>query len=84
MCVYRSPKGNVKGFLTNLGNFIGVYGKGKKDTIICGDFNIDFLESNLKNLKGKRKLCEILDEYGFRNILKNATRITSNSQTLID
>ena len=84
MCVDRSPKGKVKEFLTNLETFIRIYGINKKDTIICGDFNIDFLESNLKNVKGKRKLCEILDEYGFKNILKNATRITSNSETLID
>ena len=84
VCVYRSPKGNVNVFLDKLESFLRMYGKDKKELVMCGDINIDYLTSNFRKTTWKRKLCAILDEYGCRNILKNATRITLNTQTLID
>jgi len=52
--------------------------------LVCGDFNIDFLSTDFRKKTVKRKLKGLLDEYGFRNILKNATRVTFSSETMID
>lgn len=50
-----------------------------KETIIIGDINCDFLKpTNNKSIK------EILKRFGFKQIIKHATRITNLSNTLID
>jgi len=54
--IYRSPKGNVNEFSYNLENFLKMFSKGKKDIIICGDLNIEFLGNNFKRATDKRKL----------------------------
>ena len=50
-----------------------------KETLILGDFNVDFLKNdNNKVIKDTFKL------HGFTQLIKYATRITKDSQTLID
>ena len=50
-----------------------------KEIIILGDFNYDFL-----NPTSGRTLKENLRDYGLMQIIKEPTRITNNSSTLID
>jgi Reverse transcriptase (RNA-dependent DNA polymerase)/Endonuclease-reverse transcriptase len=50
------------------------------DIIITGDFNIDFSKPNLY----QRKLQYIFESFGLVQMTKNFTRITNNSETLID
>ena len=50
-----------------------------KETIILGDFNVDW-----KSKPKKKKLKSILDKRGFNQLMDRPTRITDNSQTTID
>ena len=51
-----------------------------KDTIILGDFNIDLLQ----NLYEKNKLVQLTESFGLTQVIKEPTRITDQSATLID
>lgn len=80
-CVYRSPCENVNVFLnefeTSLINNLPI-----SNEIICfGDFNIDLLNFNsvISN-----KFNTILESTGLKQIIETATRVTSNSATLLD
>ena len=50
------------------------------DVILVGDFNIDLLKSNRKPLKWQ----SLLETYNLHQIIKEATRVTADSSTLID
>ncbi len=53
--------------------------KENKEIIILGDFNADYLKPNdNKEIKG------IFQLFGFKQLIKTATRITKESSTLID
>ena len=51
-----------------------------KEVIIIGDLNCNMLTSN--SLSGN--LQQFLEEYGFSQLIMDPTRVTSDSQTLID
>ena len=50
-----------------------------KDIICLGDFNVNYLKS-----KNNKEFKDIFTLYGFTQLIKNATRITELSSTLID
>lgn len=82
-CVYRSP--SCRGEQENM--FINDFIKWCDDRIdetdnivICGDFNINWL----KDSAAKKKLCEGLNDLNLLQIVKQPTRITESSTTLID
>lgn len=53
--------------------------KEQKETIIMGDFNIDYSRSNVsKDFKSQ------MSSYGFKQLVKTATRITKDTSSLID
>ena len=54
-----------------------------KDVFILGDFNCDMLNPNKPPNQG-RDLMDIMDIFAFENLISGATRITDNSQTLLD
>jgi len=83
-CIYRSPQGNVNNFLANLEELLKKHSLNKKKIIICGDFNIDFLGKNIKKISEKKKLCDLFDEFGFKNSITSATRKTLTSESMID
>lgn len=50
-----------------------------KETILLGDLNADYLKKN-----DNKELKSIIQQNGFTQIIKNPTRITKDSNTLID
>ena len=51
----------------------------KSETIIYGDYNINWLDK-----KTKQKLKTMMLKYNFQQMVNLPTRITRNSKTLID
>jgi hypothetical protein len=48
ICIYRSPAGDFHYFLTNLEMFLNSIFSNTNDIIICGDFNINYIQENKK------------------------------------
>jgi exonuclease III len=53
--------------------------KPKREFLICGDFNVNFLEDN-----GQKKLVLLLQSYNIISTVQFPIRITENSSTAID
>ena len=53
-----------------------------KEVIILGDFNCDLLSSTTSN--HTRKFLDLIEVFQFDQIITQPTRITQNSETLID
>jgi exonuclease III len=64
MCVYRTPNSNINTFIEILDTIINNLINKRKSIIIVGDFNIDFLGSNV-NLQ----LQTTLNSYGLQAIV---------------
>jgi hypothetical protein len=52
----------------------------KIKAIVCGDFNVDYMENSHK----KNKFEDILNSYNLRSIITFPTRVGPNSSTIID
>jgi len=78
--VYRAPSGNFDYFLNKLDNILNSLLKHKAEFIICGDFNINYLEINNK----KNQLNNMFCTYNLTSTVYFPTRIVNNSATLID
>ena len=79
---YRPPEGSLylsPNFDIELQNMLTSATCENKEIIILGDFNYDFL-----NPTSGRTLKENLKDNGLMQIIKDPTRITNNSSTLID
>ena len=64
--VYRSPTSNTAYFLNNLEAALSQVHNNTVDTILCGDFNINYLSDNqskqaLNSLLTSYSLCGIID-----------------------
>jgi len=80
VCVYRSPDGDFAIFLQKLETVIKKIIVRKKQIILCGDWNINFMQESKK----LRDLQEILLLYNLVNTVTSPTRVTKNSTSLID
>ncbi|MGL5028572.1 MAG: endonuclease/exonuclease/phosphatase family protein, partial [Wolbachia pipientis] len=81
--IYRAPSGNLNTFfekLTQLMNIIE-YKKRKHDIVICGDFNINILNTRSA---GYSQLNTFIKEHNLTITVKEITRETSKSATTID
>jgi hypothetical protein len=78
--VYRSPTGNRDYFLNNLEEVLNHIYNNTVDTILCGDFNINYLNDN----QDKQALNALLTSYSLYSIIDFPTRIFNNSQTMTD
>jgi len=81
--LYRPPKqsrflNNVSLALTNIPNFDG------RETYILGDININLLCHGQKIPMGIKRYREFCALQGLTQIIKNATRITETSSSLLD
>ena len=80
-CYYRPPEGSKyypKDFYDAFDKQLNKVVKYKKETIILGDFNIDFNKSVNKNFK------TTLETFGSTQVIKKSMRTTDTSSTLID
>jgi endonuclease/exonuclease/phosphatase family metal-dependent hydrolase len=78
--LYRSPIGDFDYFLNKLDFILNTLHKFNSEFIICGDFNINYLENNNR----KSKLEAMLSTYNFKDTVNFPTRITNTSASLID
>lgn len=78
--VYRSPAFNLNTSNEFLDSYIEKYHNLNKMCIIVGDMNIDLnMQNNYNN-----QLMELISKYDFKQIVDFNTRITNESETLID
>ena len=80
-CIYRPPDSSKhlpKNFGTILSTKLQKIDDEKKETIIVGDLNIDYLNNDHQTMKDTFKIN------GFTQLLSTATRVTETSATLID
>ena len=79
--VYKPPNGKTKKTFMTLNEKLGKTGRNNADIYIIGDLNI-----NYRNKKSKEYKC--LDFFsksnGLKQIIKNSTRHTKTTSTLID
>ena len=79
MGMYHSPSSSDAEFLTYLNNLLESYII-DKNIIIIGDFNINVQINSFYSMK----LIQLMESYGFKQYIHEATRITQNSRTIID
>jgi len=80
MSVYRALTGNFIHFLSSLDSILNLLYNNSLNFIICGDFNINYLE----NSNGKLQLDSLLAPYNLQSVANFPTRITNGSHTTID
>jgi hypothetical protein len=68
--VYRSPTGNIDYFLNNLEEALNHIYNNTVDIILCGDFNINYLNDN----QDKQALYSLLTNYSLYSIIDFPTR----------
>ena len=79
-CIYRSPNGKFEEFLNKLESVIGKVQSRGKHILLCGDWNINFLQHSGKLLE----LQNLLLMHNLVNIVKSPTRIMYNTSSLTD
>jgi len=80
LCTYRSPSGDFSYFLKQLEWVLNKLHKISTNIILCGDFNVNFLDSSSK----APVLESLLTSFGLEGAVEFPIRVTSDSQTLID
>jgi hypothetical protein len=77
-CIYRSPIGDFYEFWNKLELVIcKVHSKGKR-LIICGDWNVNFLQDSVK----LQELQNLFLMYDLINTVNSPTRVTNNVSSL--
>ena len=85
--IYRRPidnQDNYMGFIEEFQVIVDSLAKGNKNTLICGDFNMDLLQ--LKNKPAVNDFLDVLLSTGFIPTITYPTRLNPNhnSASLID
>jgi hypothetical protein len=80
VCVYRSPDGNFSIFIRNLESVIQKVKVRKERLILCGDWNINFMQES----KRLSDVQELLSLHNIVNTVRSPTRVTRNMASLID
>lgn len=80
LCIYRSPCGNMENFIKNLELILKIVYEPKFELIVCGDFNVNFLENSSRSLQ----LISLFQTYNLFRVVDFPTRITADSSTAID
>jgi exonuclease III len=80
LCIYRSPSGNFSYFIIQIEMALNKLYKISSNIIVCGDFNVNFLDSS-----SKAPLLKLLYySFSLESTVDFPTRIMHSSQTLID
>ena len=83
--VYRRPVElleNYTQFINEISNHLSNFESGNTDVVIAGDYNINLLKINEKNIISD--YFDMLTSYGFFPKITLPTRLTNNNGTLID
>ena len=80
MVVYRSPRSQEAEFCDILEEIVEELIESDKNIAIVGGFNIDLSRKSV----WKRKIECIINDNGLKQLIKDYTRVTKNSKTVID
>lgn len=80
VCIYRPPDSNFWTFFKTLELTIQIAQSKEKKLLMCGDWNLNFMLNNTRIDEVKN----LLGSYGLQNIVRFPTRITPNSESLLD
>lgn len=80
ICLYRAPSGSFTDFLGILDNVLDKIQKESKSFVITGDFNLNLLIDG----NDQKAFLNLVSEYGGRAVIREPTRVTATSATLID
>lgn len=86
--IYRPP-GTTPDFLDQLNSFLCKFQNGNTRLILTGDFNLPHINwesvtpGHIDTLSGD-KMLEIMFSHNLTQIVKENTRVTANSETLLD
>jgi hypothetical protein len=80
ICIYRSADGKFGTFLNKLELIIQKLMGKHKTLILCGDWNINILQTNPQ----KMELNSLLLRYNLKHIVNMPTGITNTTATLLD
>lgn len=78
--VYRKPNTNINEFVESFDLFLNEMSDKNKKCIIHGDFNIDYNQNN----SAYQRYASTLHSNNFQQVIDVPTRLTFNSNTLID
>ena len=78
--VYRSPNGNITYFLDKLEIVMDKLYSNTTNIILCGDFNINYLNNN----KNRQTLNSLLTSYSLYSVIDFPTRTNNSTTTSID
>jgi hypothetical protein len=78
--IYKSPQEKLNEFVTEFGNWCEEITSENTLNVIVGDFNINILKKD----NNSKKLIEMAKEYNLQQLVKNPTRETNNTSTIID
>ena len=79
-CVYNSPSADKWEFTELLSKLMSQYSEVNIPCLIVGDMNIDLIKSN----RITNKYSDEIRKHGFSQYVTGATRVTPESNTLID
>jgi exonuclease III len=80
VCIYRAPDRNFREFLSKLELVIQKLTMKGRQLILCGDWNLNFLQENVKLIE----LKSLLQVYNLVNTVDLPMRIRKNTKSLID
>nr|CAH7716587.1 unnamed protein product [Callosobruchus chinensis] len=80
-CVYRAPSLSIPNFLDELETTVSNLVATTDDILFMGDLNIDLIN---ETSRGNALFTSLLELVGLNQLVTEPTRITVNSQTLID
>lgn len=80
--LYRSPNGDFNNFLDGLCSLLEIIEEESwnKSVFVCGDFNVNFLESTIN----RDNLTSLFMSYKFHHTMSQPSRICKTSQSCID
>ena len=80
ICIYRSPDGQIGTFFDKLEKIIQRLIEKHKTLILCGDWNINLLQSSPHT----KELNDLFLRYNLKSLVNVPTRITKNTASLLD
>lgn len=83
VCVYHSPNSSHSDFLTKLDEILEQYRNTNKQIHVTGDFNINVHNNNTSSTY-KNRLKQIERHFSIKQLVKNFTRVTATSKTIVD
>lgn len=83
-CAYRAPDADLRTFISSLRDSMPAVDLEKSDVVILGDLNANMMPNSKLPKKDKQLLLNFSRAFDFTQLIKEPTRISDTSRTLID